>query len=74
MRWKKKEPKPKKKEPSVGEEMTLYSFAFLPKLIGDTWVWLERYKTIAMWSPNDPYQIGTNCSWHLKEYQVINRV
>jgi len=73
MRWKKKIRKPKKK-PGIGEERTLYGFAYLPRLIGDTWIWLERYKLIAIWSSVDPHSIGSRCEWQVKEYELINRV
>ena len=73
MRWKKRKKKIKI-EPSIGEERTHYYFAYIPILIGEEWVWLERFKVIAVWSPNDPHRIQCGYEWQYSHSETIKRI
>jgi len=72
MRWNKKIPKVKAKR-SHGCERTRTYFAITPKIINDEWVWLEWYKSICVWLPNDPEMITHGFIWEFSHRETIDK-
>lgn len=58
MRWIKKK--------RTTDKRIVRRFAWLPYLIGDTWIWLEMYYELKEWNPN--YGGWYTIDYYLKEF------